>query len=52
MVGDGARHHLYPVHVSGCLLLTPSLSAALYLMLSRFVSSQYEQVGPRCVSLG
>lgn len=43
-VGGGARHHLYPVHVSGCVLSTPSLSAALYLMLSRFVSGQFEQV--------
>lgn len=44
-VGDGARHHLYPVRVSGCLLSTPSLSAALYLQVSRFVAGQYEQVG-------
>lgn len=43
-VGSGARHHLYPVHVSGCLLATPSLAAALYLMLFRFVAGQYEQV--------
>ncbi|CAM9946555.1 unnamed protein product, partial [Ectocarpus sp. 8 AP-2014] len=46
-VGDGARHHLYPVHVSGCLLSTPSLSAALYLLVSRFVAGQYEQVWRR-----
>lgn len=43
-VGDGARHHLYPVHVSGCLLSTPSLNAALYLLVSRFVAGQYDQV--------
>lgn len=43
-VGEGARHHLYPVHVSGCLLSTPSLAAALYLLVSRFVAGQYDQV--------
>lgn len=33
------------MHVSGCLLSTPSLSAALYLLVSRFVAGQYAQVG-------
>ncbi|CAM9876619.1 unnamed protein product, partial [Discosporangium mesarthrocarpum] len=43
-VGSGVRHHLYPFHVSGALLSTPSLAAALYLLLSRFVAGQYEKV--------
>ncbi|CAM9624652.1 unnamed protein product, partial [Choristocarpus tenellus] len=43
-VGGGVRHHLYPFHVSGGLLSTPSLASALYLLMSRFVASQYEQV--------
>lgn len=35
---------MYPVHVSSSFLLTPTLSATLYLLLLRFFHRQYAQV--------
>jgi hypothetical protein len=49
----GARHLVYPVHLSHAFLFTPSLAAALYLMLLFFHARRYEEVfelAPACVS--
>ena len=35
------RYYLYPVHTSLSFLHTPSLAAALYLVLCRFLSRDY-----------
>jgi hypothetical protein len=41
---DGARHFVYPVHLSQTLLFTPTLASTLYLLLLRFSSRQYADV--------
>ena len=38
------RHYLYPVSLSRTFMSTPTLAAALYLLLLRFLDRQYEQV--------
>ena len=38
------RHYLYPIHTSQLFLSTPTLSSALYLLLIRFLSGQYDRV--------
>ena len=38
------RHYLYPIHTSKLFLSTPTLSSALYLLLVRFLSGQYDRV--------
>jgi hypothetical protein len=43
-LGSDVRHYLYPVHPSEALLSTPSLAAALYLLLMRFMARQYADV--------
>ena len=37
-------YFMYPVHVSISFLITPTLSAALYLLLLRFLHRQYSEV--------
>jgi hypothetical protein len=47
------RHYLYPLHLSRTLLFTPTLASALYLLLIRFITRQYEAVfrmADSCVS--
>ncbi|CAM9378337.1 unnamed protein product [Chrysoparadoxa australica] len=43
-MGNTVRHYLYPVHSSQALLGIPNLAAALYLLLMRFMSRQYDKV--------
>ena len=38
------RHYLYPVSLSRTFMSTPTLAAALYLLLLRWLDRQYEQV--------
>ena len=35
------RYYVYPVHVSGAFLTTPSLSSALYMVLLRLLAREY-----------
>ena len=47
------RHYLYPMHLSRTLLFTPTLASALFLLLLRFITRQYEAVfrmADSCVS--
>ena len=37
----GVRHYLYPVHRSGAYLSPPSLAAALYLLILRWLARDY-----------
>eukprot|EP00667_Euglena_gracilis_P000067 EG_transcript_67 len=39
-----AKHYLYPVHVSQAALFMPTLAAALYLLIMRFMTRKYEEV--------
>ena len=51
-LGD-VRHYLYPLHHSGAFLSTSTLASSLYLMLLRFLASQYSVVfamAQTCVS--
>ena len=38
------RHYLYPVSLSRTFISTPTLAAALYLLVLRWLDRQYEQV--------
>lgn len=40
-LGD-VRHYIYPIHISRAFLFTPTLSSALYLLLLRLMSRQYD----------
>lgn len=42
------RHYFYPVHRSGTYLSPPSLAAALYLLLLRWLSRDYEAAFALC----
>eukprot|EP01050_Picozoa_sp_SAG11_P001054 SAG11_NODE_43_length_20795_cov_11.860456_2_plen_638_part_00 len=51
-LGD-VRHYLYPLHPCGCFLFTSTLPATLYLLLTRFLAKQYDevvQIAASCVS--
>jgi hypothetical protein len=39
-----AHYYLYPIHVSLSFLFSPTLSSALYLLTTRFLSRNYEDV--------
>lgn len=41
-MSSGVRHYLYPVHISHAFFFTSSLASALYMMLFKFLSHQYE----------
>jgi len=40
----GARHYLYPVHLSQAFIFTQSLASALYMLLFKFIAHQYDYV--------
>ena len=44
------RHYLYPVHRSGAYMSPPSLAAALYLLILRWLSRDYEAAFTLCGS--
>ena len=41
--GVAARHHLYPVHASHAFVFTPTLAAALHLLVARLASRRYAE---------
>lgn len=38
----GMRHYLYPIHLSQAFVFSPSLASALYMLLFKFMSRQYD----------
>eukprot|EP01061_Rhynchopus_euleeides_P041314 TRINITY_DN7171_c0_g2_i1.p1 TRINITY_DN7171_c0_g2~~TRINITY_DN7171_c0_g2_i1.p1 ORF type:complete len:2989 (+),score=1239.68 TRINITY_DN7171_c0_g2_i1:95-8968(+) len=44
MLASGSRHYLYPVHLSGAFLFTPTVSSALYMSLCQALSHRHTEL--------
>jgi hypothetical protein len=48
--GGVGRYYLYPVHLSGLFLFTPTLASSLCLLLMRFMARDYPSVAKAALS--